>query len=200
MKRLRLWGFALVLMSITFGGNAQGFDNGLGVRGGIGTDITFGGVAFGGGLNYLFLKQFEVGLVVYYGSFEETTEENIHTYEETTSITAVALFLNFLYGYKFGENSPFLVAGVGLGYIGVDWEERSDTDTSLGTLLPGGGSKQEVSGSLAGALINLGAGYAFDFGLDLRFEVPILFAFGETGGASVVIPLFTLNVGYRFRL
>ncbi len=71
-----------------------------------------------------------------------------------------------------------MLGGVGLGYLAVDWEERSDTNTSLGTLLSGGGSKQEVSGSLAGALINLGVGYAFDFGLDLRFEVPILFAFG----------------------
>lgn len=186
-------------MIIAFGVNAKGFENGFGVRGGIGTDITFGGVAFGGGVNYLFLDRIEVGLVVYYGSFEETTE-NTHTYEETTSVTAVALFLNYLYGYTFGENGPFLLGGVGIGYLGIEWEERSDTDTSLGTLLPGGGSKHDVSGSLAGALINLGVGYAFDFGLDLRFEVPILFAFGETGEASTIIPLFTLNVGYRFRL
>ena len=34
----------------------------------------------------------------------------------------------------------FFVAGIGLGSINVEREERSPTDESLGALLPGGGS------------------------------------------------------------
>jgi hypothetical protein len=200
MKGLRWFGVFLVLIVTAVGATAESYDSGLGIRAGIGTDITFGGVAFGVGVNYLFLENLEAGVVLYYGSFKETTEETVNTYDETTTITAFAALLNYLYNYSFGENRFFVLAGIGVGYVGVDWEERSDTDSSLGTPLAGGGSKQEVSGGLGGLLTNLGLGYAFDFGLDLRFEVPILFPFGDVGEARTIIPLFTLTGGYRFKV
>ena len=120
--------------------------------------------------------------------------------EETTEITALALFLNYLYGYESGESSFFLIGGVGLAYLGVYWEELSDTDSSLGTPLSNGGSKDEFEGGVGGMLVNVGGGYSFADGPDLRLEFPLVVAFGETGGASTVIQLFTLTAGYRFRL
>jgi hypothetical protein len=182
----------------TFGGTEVG--EGIGVRGGIGTDITFGGVAFGVGVNHLLFDSTEVGINLYYGRFEETYDESVNTYTETTEIVAFVALWNYLYGYTYRDSSFFLIGGVGLGYLGVWWEERSKTDTSLGTPLSSGGSKQEVEGGVGGTIINLGAGYAFSSGFDVRFEVPILIAFGETGGAAGVIPLFSLTAGYRFDL
>ena len=188
----------VVLFVVAALAGAGPLGDGIGVRGGIGTDITFGGLACGAGVNSLFGGQLEIGVVFYYGSFEETSDEGVNTYDETTEVTAFAALANYLYGYERGHSGWFFVSGVGLAYLGVYWEERSDTDVTLGTLLPGGGSMQDWEGSVGGLLFNLGAGYALSSGLDLRLEIPIVIAFGDTGGASGVIPLFTLTAGYRF--
>ncbi len=184
------------LQSSESGGQREVGD-GLGLRAGIGADITFAGVAFGGGINHLIRDDAEAGLVAYYGRFEETTDNGFNEYEETTEVTAVAVLVNYLYGYEAEASAWYLVGGFGLAYIGVYWEETSDTDTSLGELLPDGGSRDTFEGGVGGALFNVGAGYAFANGFDVRFEVPVLLAFGETGGASGVVPLFTLTAGYR---
>lgn len=187
---------ALLLVAVSAAAGPLG--DGIGVRAGIGTDITFGGVAFGGGVNSLFRQRLEIGLVGYYGKFEETSDEGVNTYEETTEVTAFAALVNYLYGYERDRKGWMFIGGVGLAYLGVYWEERSDTDVTLGTPLPGGGSMQDFEGSVGGLLFNLGAGYSFGNGFDARLEVPVVIAFGDTGGASGVIPLFTLTGGYRF--
>ena len=128
----------------------------VGARGGIGADITFDGVAFGAGVNKLFMDQLEVGLVFYYGSFQQTSNNGVNTYVDTTKITALAAFLNYLYGYNRNQGGFYFLAGAGLAYLGVNWEESSKTDPTLGTPLPGGGSKQTFAGSVGGALVSLG--------------------------------------------
>ena len=52
------------------------------------------------------------------------------------------MMANYLINYSPGKPRLFFVAGIGLGSINVEWEERSPTDESLGALLPGGGSIQ----------------------------------------------------------
>lgn len=201
MKRRFALGITALLLSMPLAAQSNGpreFGDGFGARAGIGTDITFGGVAFGIGVNHLIFDEAEVGINLYYGSFEETYDESVNTYVETTEVTAFLALLNYLYGYEYGEASPFFVGGIGLGYLGVYWEERSDTDSSLGTPLAGGGSKQEFEGGVGGFVVNLGGGYAFAGGLDLRLEVPIMLTLGDTGGASGVLPLFAITGGYRF--
>jgi hypothetical protein len=199
MIQLRRCFLVLILLAgVTFA-YAQEFGEAFGVRAGVGADITFDGLAVGGGVNHLFLDQLEVGLVVYYGNFEETSEEGGNEYDETTEVTAFAIMANYLYGYTMGESGGYFVAGVGLGYLSVFWEEKSDTDSSLGTPLPGGGSKQDFEGGVGGFLVSIGGGYAFAGGLDLRLEIPVLIA-NYTGDATGVIPLFTLTAGYRFGL
>jgi hypothetical protein len=79
--------------------------------------------------------------VIYYGKFKETSSNGFNEYDETTEVTAFAAMANYLYGYDMGERGGYFVAGFALAYLGVYWEERSDTDSSLGTPLPGGGSK-----------------------------------------------------------
>jgi len=196
MKRLRFC-MLFVFFAAALSVGAQDIAAGLGVRGGVGSDITFGGLAFGGGVNKLFLDTLEVGLVFYYGSFTEDSSNGVNDYTDTTKITAFAAFLNYLYGYHRNSSGFYLVGGVGVAYLGVNWEESSPTDTTLGTLLPGGGSKETFDGSTAGTILNVGVGYSIAGGFDLRLEVPVVIAFGNAGGASSVIPLFTLTGGYR---
>jgi len=175
--------------------------NGAGLRLGIGTDIT-GGIAYGGEINYNLVRPngaaFEMALMIFGGSFEETTEEAINTYVENTDVFAVAAVGNYLFNYAMEKSGPYFVAGVGVGAFSVDWEESSTTDTSLGTPLPGGGSKQDESGTAGGMILNFGIGGRFSEKFDLRFSVPTFFLFGTPGEAAGVVPTFTLTAGLRF--
>jgi len=171
---------------------------GLGLRLGAGTDIS-GGIAYGLGVNYLTElnnQAVEVGVVVYSGSFEEETEE-FHTYIETTDVFVFGALANFLFKYNPQKTGIYYVAGVGLGIIEVEWEEKSDTDVSLGMPLANGGSKQAADGSAAGSIINLGMGATFSNGFDLRLETPIIVSFDSPGESSAVIPTLTLSAGIR---
>ncbi len=186
-----------VLLGVGLLAGAEGLTSGMGFRGGAGADITFSGVAAGAGINKLFLDQLEVGLVFYYGNFQEKSDNGVNTYTDKTQVIALAAQLNYLYGYSRDKGGLYLVAGVGLAYLGINWEESSPTDTSLGTPLPGGGSKQTFDGSVGGTILTLGAGYSVGGGLDVRLEVPLVITFSPAGGASTIIPLFTLTAGYR---
>jgi hypothetical protein len=172
----------------------------IGLRGGIGTDVN-GGLAYGGGGNFLLTypnNSLELGIILFGGSFEETTEEAINTYDETTDIMVFGVMANYLIGYQPNQPGTFFVAGIGLASVSVEWEERSDTDVSLGTPLSNGGSMQSEDGSAAGTVFNLGVGRSFKGGLDIRLEVPTIFVFSAPGEASSVIPTAIATVGFRF--
>lgn len=174
----------------------------VGLRAGLGTDVNFG-LAYGAGANYLLTlpnnpnNSLELGIILFGGSFEETTEE-FNTYVETTDIFVFGLMANYLIGYQLDQPQTFFIAGIGLASVGVEWEERSDTDVSLGTPLPGGGSKQSEDGSAAGTVFNLGVGRLFESGLDIRLELPVILAFSAPGDAAAVIPTLIATAGIRF--
>jgi hypothetical protein len=201
MIRLTWVGLLLVVLGVTAGEDAYGQPlKGLGVRAGIGTDIELG-IAYGAEVNYtkeINFNALELGLVFYGGSFDEETDEGIHTYNEETTIFVAAALANFLFLYSMEKPGPYFVAGVGVGAISVDWEERSTTDTSLGPLLPGGGSMQSDEGTAAGSIINFGIGHRFSENLDIRGQVPTFFIASAPGDAASVVPTFTITVGYRF--
>jgi len=172
----------------------------IGLRAGIGTDVNLG-IAYGAGGNFIITRpnnSVELGIVVFGGSFEETTEEAINTYEETTDLIVFGIMANYLIGYQPEQPGTFFVAGVGLASVSVEWEERSDTDVSLGTPLPNGGSMQSEDGSAAGSVFNLGVGKSFKGGVDIRLEVPVIFVFSAPGEASSVIPTAMATIGFRF--
>ncbi len=172
----------------------------IGLRAGVGTDIDLG-LAYGAGGNYLLTfpqNSLELGVLLFGGSFEETSDEGIHTYKEKTDIFVFGAMANYLIGYQPDMTGTFFVVGMGLASISVEWEERSDTDVSLGPLLPGGGSMQSVDGSSAGTVFNLGVGHAFKGGFDMRLEVPVILTFSAPGEASAVVPTLIVTAGYRF--
>ena len=174
--------------------------DGVGLRLGVGTDVS-GGLAYGVELTYtkgLGGSSFELSLGGFGGRFNETTVEAIHTYEEQTDILVIAVLANYLLLYSPQKSGAYFVAGVGVGAIFVEWEERSLTDTSLGTPLPGGGSMQSEDGSSAGSIVNLGVGFRFSQTFDIRGQVPTFFIFSAPGEASSVVPTFTVSLGFRF--
>jgi len=197
MARLLSFPLLIVVLILIAGSSSAQESPKIGIRAGVGTDITFG-IAYGGGVNYLLDNSMELGVVVFGGSFEESTDEGIHAYNETTDLIAFGAEINFLFGYTPGKSGMFFVAGTGLAAINVEWEETSDTDESLGPPLPGGGSMQSEEGSGGGLIFNLGVGGSFSNGLDIRAELPVLLTFAPPGGSSTVIPLLTVTLGYRF--
>lgn len=184
----------------TIGTNPSSSKTGsIGIRAGVGTDINLG-LAYGGGINYLInlnTNAIELGFVVFGGHSEETTEE-FNTYIEKTDVMVFGVLANYLYGYKLKKSGLFGVIGLGFAAISVEWEESSPNDISLGTPLPGGGSKQSSDGIGAGSVFNLGFGMAFNGGFDIRAEAPVIFIFGPPGGASSIIPTFMATIGYHF--
>lgn len=170
----------------------------LGLRGGLGTDIS-GGLALGASGNYqldheAFTSEF--GIHLFLASNSSTSSNTFHTYNESTSMVVFGELTNLLLNYK--PNSPFFIAGAGFALVNVAWKETSPTDTSLGTLLPGGGSEQSVNSLAAGSVLNLGFGYLFENGLDLRFETPMIVLFSVPGRAAAFVPTFTITGGARF--
>lgn len=194
-------GTAMILTLVLAAPLALGqITDGAGARGGIGTDIN-GGIAYGGELNYT--KGFgknavQFGLSVFGGSFDETSDNGFNTYDETTDIFVVGVIANVLFQYSMDSPGPYFVLGAGFGSVSVDWEERSATDTSLGTPLPGGGSMQAEDATAGGSILNLGIGHRFTEKFDLRAQVPTFFVFGGPDGASATIPTFTITAGVQF--
>ena len=140
----------------------------------------------------------ELGVLVFYSHSVEKSSTVFHDYTETTYITVFGIMANYLMGYKLNTAGMFVLGGFGLGIINLNWEEESPTDGSLGEPLPGGGSKQTVGGNAAGSVFNLGGGIAFDNGLDIRLEIPVILVFGAPEEASSIVPTFTITAGFRF--
>ena len=166
------------------------------IRGGLGTDVNLG-LGYGVGLGYQFpLSNVELAAVFFGHNSEETTED-YNTYTETTDLFVFGVMGNYLIGYEYKQPGFFGVFGIGFSAISVDWEESSPDDTSLGTPLPDGGSKQSESGTGGGTIINAGFGYSFGE-LSIRAEFPVIFAFSPPGDASGVAPTFIVMLGYNF--
>ena len=173
----------------------------MGFRGGLGTGIS-GGIAFGLGGNYKIDtggSATELGINLYGNNFNEESSNGFNTYTEKTNLLVFGFLANYLLNYSLANPGLFFVAGAGLAGINVSWREESATDTSLGTLLPGGGSYQEADGFAGGSVLNAGIGYLFANGFDMRFEIPTILVFGGPGSSASVVPTFTFTGGYSFQ-
>jgi hypothetical protein len=203
----RKWGVALLLMvvgiavcSTSYAQTQTEKPGAIGVRFGLGTDIS-GGIAYGAQLNYTLFQlpnAIEMGLALYGGKFEEESDNGFNVYKEETTVFVFAAMVNYLFLYSRDPSGVHFLAGVGVGAVSVEWEERSDTDSSLGTPLPGGGSMQSEEGTTAGLLLNFGLGYRFTELFDLRAQVPVLFVSGGEERDGKVVPMITVTAGLTF--
>lgn len=183
---------------------AQTAPGGVGLRVGLGTDISLG-IAGGAEINYgrmLGANAVEMGLMLFGGRFsEESIDENFASvgccrYSERTDVVVLAALANYLFGYN--TPGPYFVGGFGLGAISVSWREESPDDTSLCPPLPGGGSVDEEDGVVAGTVLNLGIGTRLSPRVDLRAQVPLFITVSDSPGGNSVIPTFAVTLGYRF--
>lgn len=198
MKLLFIISIVCMVMIMTGTLSAQSSGS-WGIRGGVGTDIDLG-LAFGGSINYMFPSKWnhwEIGPLLFISSSEETTTD-YNTYTEKTDLTVFAVMANYLINYESEGYGTFFLVGLGFAGISVEWEESSPTDESLGTPLPGGGSKQSEEGTAGGSVFNVGAGYKFSGNVDIRAELPIILIFDAPGNASSVVPTLTATIGIRF--
>lgn len=202
MKRSLVTGI-LTVLCMTLGvavAGAQEPTGNMGIRGGVGTDIS-GGIASGAQIDWVQFQgknAFELGLAIFFGSFEEDSNNGFNDYHEVTDVFVVGALANYLINYSMDTAGPYFVVGAGVGAFSVEWSEESPTDTSLGTLLPGGGSKQEEDGTNAGLLINFGIGKRFSEVFDMRFQVPTFFISSGDERDGAVVPTFTITAGFRF--
>ncbi|MDH5464898.1 MAG: hypothetical protein OEW60_04665 [Thiovulaceae bacterium] len=172
----------------------------LTIRGAIGTDPSLG-IAYGVGVYHKIAggkNSAEVGVNFYGAHSSETSTEFGNDYTEDTSLAVITVMYNFLYNYDPKGSHIYLISGVGVGLIGYDWTESSSTDTSLGTLLPGGGSTHGSDGTAFGNMLNLGIGKVLANGLDLRFEVPIFVMYNSYYDTAAVAIAITASIGKDF--
>lgn len=209
MKQLVRFGFLLLCIGIALANTAHAQDadddtnakpGTVGIRAGIGTDIT-GGIAYGVQLNYTLNQNrngIEMGLAVFGGHFEEESDNGFNVYKEETDVLVIGALVNYLFRWSLDVPGPYFLAGIGVGAFSVEWQESSDTDTSLGTPLPGGGSMQSEDGTTAGLLLNFGIGHRFNKTFDLRAQIPTFFISGTDTRDGKVVPTITLTAGLSF--
>ena len=201
MKSIITIAFAALFVMLAVSASQAGSSSGqFGIRAGLGTDSDLG-IAFGLGGGYVIPMQknyVEIGAVFFGGSFSETSNNGFNDYDETTDLVVIGAMANFLFGYEPYQTRTYFIAGIGLASVSMSWEEKSTTDVSLGTPMPGGGSMQSVDGGGGGTVFNLGVGHMLATGLDFRVELPVIVAFSAPGEATSVIPTLMATVGYRF--
>jgi hypothetical protein len=200
LKRSFICLSAAALLLLAANGASGETDIRLGVRGGVGTDVNLG-LAYGAGANFVIelpANYVELGILFFGGSFEESSEEGGNTYDETTDLLVFGFLANYMINYSPDDPGMYFVTGLGFGSINVEWEEKSETDSSLGTPLPPNGSMQSEEGSAGGSIFNIGVGRNFASGLDVRVEVPVILVFSPPGEATSVVPTAIATVGFRF--
>jgi len=194
--------FVVIFLIITGNGFTQGLKRfHPGIHLGAGTDINLGlavGVKAGFLPFGLTANPIEVGLEFFYSNSTEESNNGFNDYFETTELFVIGAMANMLFNYSMDSPSVFFIAGVGISAVYVYWEETSPTDSSLGEPYGVSGSMQSVEGTTGGSVLNLGVGYAFLKGFEIRLELPIIIFFGEYGSASGIAPALTLMAGYRF--
>ena len=183
----------LSALCLVLAGTGHAETKAIGIYGGIGTDITLG-LAAGGGVSYLLTDltglDMEIGGFLFYSySVDTYTEGSMdNEYTETTSMFLLAVLANILFSYPHQEPGVYFIAGAGAMATSIDWEIESDDDPT---------ANDTWSGVGGGLLINLGMGYAFGGGFELRLQLPVFVVFAEYGAARFA-PMFVLLAGFRF--
>lgn len=184
---------------------AFGQGGSVGIRASVGTDIELG-IGFGAGASYVWVlytggTSLELsGDFFYHHATEKSTEQRgvfIENDEEKTQLVLFGIRANGLFSYYPKRGSVFFIAGFGFVVANIKWEENETyTSTSPGVTQSPNHNSADVTS--AGNIINLGIGYVFKGGLELRLETPMLYFYSVPGKAVAFVPTFTFSVGYRF--
>lgn len=170
---------------------------GIGLHGGLGTDVSLG-LAYGAGVSYAILPGsgatvFEIGpdLFISNSTYEGTSGN--YRYTEKTALTVFGVRANSLFNYHPGKPGVFWIVGTGIAAVSVEW-----TYDETNIIYPDVTMHDSAEGTTASWIVNLGFGATFAGPFEIRLETPILFMFGAYGNAAAIAPAFTVVAGLRF--
>lgn len=95
-------------------------------------------------------------------------------YRENMRVRGGALLATVLFRDAPGARGPYLVAGLGLGPLQVDWIRQSPTDRRLGSPRPEGGSAVWEERLMLGTVLNVGMGQRLHDRFDVRAQLSTL--------------------------
>ena len=168
----------------------------FGLRGNVGTGVQ-GNLGFGGGVTFAWMPQsstaYEFGIDVFFSEINDHYTEGFGTRTEALDLLIVGGRVNWLWNLRPDRSSFYLITGFGFAVAAYDWALIDDTGYSPGT----GQSLDEDEGTVAGNVINLGAGWSTASGFGARLETPLLYFYGA-GDAVAFVPMFTFSLTFRF--
>jgi hypothetical protein len=193
----------LVWLALPTESTAQGLGGGL--RIGAGVD-TAGRVAYGVQLELIEFgtsSSFELALHAFGATRVENYEfyyfSTLRQYHEESRLRGLGIIANLLARHARESSGPYLVLGVGLGPLEVDWRVESATDPTMSTPLPNGGSFDAEKRRTVGSLVNLGIGWRIDRRLDLRAQILTALASPTDVREDLkIVPAATLSVGIGY--
>jgi hypothetical protein len=149
---------------------------GAGLRGGAGWDRA-GETVYVGQLEIVEFGRWssvEVGVSAFEGAVTEDYQRvsfRTYDYHEETLVRGLALTGSLLLAHAPKDSrGPYLLLGLGLGPIDVDWRTESLTDPSLGAPSADGGSFTSEGRILVGSMGNAGIGMRVHRNVDLRAQ------------------------------
>jgi len=150
---------------------------GAGLRGGSGWDRD-GETVYAGQLEIVEFGRWssvEVGLSALEGgrtgSYQGQTGFITHDYREAMQVRGLALTAGLLLAHAPKDSrGPYVLLGLGLGPIDVDWRTDSPTDPTLGSPSAGGGSFTAEAGILVGSMGTAGLGMRLHRNVDVRAQ------------------------------
>jgi hypothetical protein len=166
----------LVLLGVALphAGTAQ---IGAGLRGGAGWDGD-GERVYAGQLELVEFGQWasvEVGISALEGgrtgSYQRQREFITHAYHDEMRVRGLAVTAGLLLAHgPMDSRGPYVLLGLGLGPIDVDWRTDSSTDPTLGSPSAGGGSFAAEAGILVGSMGTAGLGLRIHRNVDVRAQ------------------------------
>lgn len=177
------------------------------IRAGYGADIS-GRAAYGGQVEYsetsgsnsveVAIAGFQGRLTQEFSGEPRSGVSGIDRYREETEVVGIGIMANYLLRHSLDVGGPYFVVGAGVSSFSVDWREESDTDSGLGTPVPGGGSFREKDGLIVGSVFNFGIGQRLSRHLDLRAQLPTLVVAESDPRGLKLIPVLTLTAAIGF--
>jgi len=195
-----------LMLIVTFSLPSLVYGQGIfGVRGGAGTDFAFSGMAYGGGVSYVWMpsgsnRALEISAdVLLHRSrkIDSDFDSKGNHYDENLDLVVIGVKANMLFNYDPHEKQAFFIAGAGFGVGSIDWEEWRKPVDSYGNPTGERTLYDWEDGSAGAALLNLGFGYTLGNLTELRAEAPTYIFFNSVGGGTI-IPTLSLGVIYRF--
>ena len=156
---------------------------------GAGTDASLG-LALGGEYQLMLsdtLPNLRVGPSLYFNRWTETTEE-FHTYEEESTTFIFGVAANY-YSTTADPTLSF-IGGGGIAFMLNDWQETSETDSSIGPLIDGFYTDEEEA-SGASIYLNVGVSKLLSESFALELNVPLFFI--PTPVGTLIAPALTVS-------